>query len=570
MDLDNVRQKVGLDIVEWHQIKEIDPEALSIIKQGSRLAIPPGWRALSERFPCQAVRGYAEASWIVAGDNSIGADFAYQYLLALEAIPVPGTDRYEVTTLVDDIVRGNQDSKEQVICLSYTFTAQFEPGHNRWDISWSAVGQHMRFLPRFAAFVEDLIAYRFGEWERYQPLTETQVLGRDPDSLHPPSSTIKQLLERINAPLNHNDEQDDSKTGEVMDGRKEAQGGRYQITNLPIDSMHEQGSSSKDHKIIPGQGKGAPIIVGQFAEPSTKVPGRKDQDLLSKTHKGKGRTTSASMAIPAAATTTTTSSSSSNQSYKRQNLTLQGEQSEHKHPQAPRNLGISPIDHGPQSERILNKKTAPRDYIAIHLRRGDISIKCRTQAIKDCIVPVSEYRKHVDKIIADNIPPGSKEPLPNVVLVSDTDDEAEKQEIDSYGWYRLDYREDENLRDSWAVLGAFGPAFIDSAVLTGRSARWVIGSRRSTMSWLAAMRLSSWHNRTIIYPALPPELVKQQQDELEEQKKLESGKRALEDFAWNSHAWLDETEANDNLDGIVVLDRQEQTYFDHIYPLLDG
>ncbi|KAG0268767.1 hypothetical protein DFQ27_005847 [Actinomortierella ambigua] len=493
MDLDYAQEQVGLEMVEWHQIKHLDPQSVELVDRGSRLAIPDGWRALAERFPCQVVRGYGQDYWINPKDEAVGANFAYRYLLSLEAIPVPGTDRYEVTDLVDDIVQGNQPSNETVICLSFTLTAQFARGRNRWDISWNLAGRHLRFLPRFAAYVEDLIAFRFAEWERYRPLNETQVLGKDPALLDSPSETLKDFLE-----------------------------------------------------------------------------------------------------------------------------STEEEQRQHQHPQAPRDLGTSPLDHGPDSTRILDEKAAPRDYIAIHLRRGDIDAKCAKQAVSDCIIPLSEYKKHVDKIIADHAAAAAAAAAastsnddtstgtgtnttasflpPDVVLLSDTSDEAEKQEVDRYGWYRLDYTTDTNLVEAWEVLGPFAPAFIDSAVLAGRSARWVIGSRRSTMSWLAAMRLASWHNRTIIYPALPPDLAKLQQQQQQKQKQKQkqeqqkgagasaekTGKRAdpvalaaeateteMKVGAWNRKwgtDWMDDDDGgDDDEDEIVVLDRQEKAYFDHFY-----
>ncbi|KAF9359511.1 hypothetical protein BGX26_012144 [Mortierella sp. AD094] len=275
MDQEHMSVHSGIQLVEWHNIKHIDEASRQIIDAGEQ--------------------------------DSIGADFAYQFMLDLEPVPVPGFTLEEPVTYVGDILDRNQNSTEPVICFTFTFTAQFERGRNRWDVGWDKAGQYIRFLPRFASYVEDVIAFRFG------------------------------LLER------------------------------------------------------------------------------------------------------------------------------------HIHPHPPLDLGTSILDKGSNSETFLSRKPPHKDYIAIHLRRGDIETK---------------YTESLD-----------------VVLVSDTQSEEEKQEIDSYGWYRLDHAVDINLLDASKVLGPFSPALIDSAVLTGRGARWVIGSRRSTMSWLAAMRMYSWYNVTIIYPA---------------------------------------------------------------------
>jgi hypothetical protein len=273
----------------------------------------------------------------VGEEDSIGADFAYQYLLDLVPISVPGFSPTDNAAYVQDILDANQNSTENVICFTFTFTAQFQRNKNRWDIGWEEAGKYLRFLPRFASYVEDLIAFRFG------------------------------LL--------------------------------------------------KDAHII--------------------------------------------------------------------------------HPHPPLDLGNSILDKGDSSESFLSRKPDFPEYIAIHLRRGDIEAKCTNQPKSDCIIPLSEYKGHVDAILATI--PKDKTP-PNVVLVSDTQSAEEKATIDSYGWYRLDHSVDENLVDASKVLGPFSPALIDSAVLTGRGARWVIGSRRSTMSWLAAMRIATWNNLTIVYP----------------------------------------------------------------------
>ncbi|KAF9962958.1 hypothetical protein BGZ70_007754 [Mortierella alpina] len=349
MDLEHMALHAGVQLVEWHAIKPIDTALRRIIKTGSRRSVPKAWRALAESLPCQIIRSYGH-DYFVGEEDSIGADFAYQYLLNLKPVPVPGY------SIADNVA----------------YVAQFERGRNRWDVGWTEAGQYLRFLPRFASYVEDLISYRFG------------------------------LLE------------------------------------------------------------------------------------------------------------------------------------DHIHPRPPVDLGTSILDKGYMAETFLSRKPPLKEYIAIHLRRGDIAIKCLNQTSMDCIVPLTEYKAHVDAILA-SLPEDSEKP--HVVLVSDTQSEQEKSEIDSYGWYRLDHAKDANLLEAAKVLGPFSPALIDSAVLTGRGARWVVGSRKSTMSWLAAMRASSWFNRTIIYPRQPqPHHVSKR-----------TAAKDLED------------------DSIATWDRDEHQYFDLMY-----
>ncbi|KAI8601290.1 hypothetical protein EDD21DRAFT_110992 [Dissophora ornata] len=415
MDLEHMSIHSGVQLVEWYTIKYVDPASRQMIETGSRTNLPKLWKDQAERLPCQVIRNYGH-DYFVGEEDSIGADFAYQFLLDLELVPVPGFALGEPVDFVGDIVDHNQNSTDHIICLTFTFTPQFQRGHNGRGPGWKEAGQYVRFLPRFASYVEDLIAFRFGELES------------------------------------------------------------------------------------------------------------------------------------------------------------------HIHPRPPVDLGTSILDKGPLAETFLSRKPPYKDYIAIHLRRGDIETKCKgmNSTASDCITPLSEYKQHVDGIVA-SLPEHTERP--NVVLVSDTDSEAEKREIDSYGWYRLDHAVDPNLLEASKVLGPFSPALIDSAVLTGRSARWVIGSRRSTMSWLAAMRISTWNNRTIIYPSPrmeeSPDLQQNKApapsaadrepalgdaDEQRRAKKYnrprviapQAGKRLMTD--------VDEESG----DGIVTWDRHERQFFDRL------
>ncbi|KAF9917300.1 hypothetical protein BX616_001426 [Lobosporangium transversale] len=395
MDLEHMAVHAGVDYVEWHTIKFIDHASHAIIETGSRRNKPKAWKARAEPFPCQVIRNYGQ-DYFLGEEDSIGADFAYQFLLDLKPIPVPGYSLQddEPVTYVGDIVERNQNSTDPVICLTFTFTAQFAPGKNRWDISWEEVGKHIHFLPQFASLVEDLVAFRFG---------------------------------------------------------------------------------------------------------------------LLKSH------------VP--------------------------------HPSSPTNIGTSILNIDERAETPFSSKLPYKDYIAIHLRRGDIGVKCVNQTISDCVVPLSEYKEHVDLILDGLLKDGvSKQKLPNVVLVSDTQSEVEKAEIDGYGWYRLDHTNDPNLLKASEVLGPFSPALIDSAVLTGRGARWVIGSRRSTMSWLAAMRLSSWYNTTIIYP-------KQSKQQTAQAATMES----MVILSFKQKARQQRWQTNDSAYGsIVTWDEDEWLYFEQV------
>ncbi|KAF9353128.1 hypothetical protein BGX34_011791 [Mortierella sp. NVP85] len=410
MDLEYMSLHAGVRVVEWHTIKHIDPVSQRIIDTGSRTRIPRAWKQLAEQLPCQVVRNYGH-DYFVGQEDSVGADFAYQFLLDLKPTTVPGFTFNDTVSYVGDIVKHNQDSADPVVCLTFTFTAQFAPDRNRWDIAWEDVGQHIRFLPRLASYVEDLIADRFGRL-------------KDPTRLHP-----------------------------------------------PVD------------------------------------------------------------------------------------------------------LGISMLDKGTEAKRFLAPKPWHRDYIAIHLRRGDIGVKCANQTQNNCVIPLPEYKAHVEAILA-SLPKHARRSPPNVVLVSDTRSAEEKAVIDSYGWYRLDHDVDPHLLSAARVLGPFSPALIDSAVLSGQNARWVIGSRRSTMSWLAAMRISSWYNRTIIYP-LPT--AQQMADDQQGHSRISRRKRSEEVLRkrtralYRLHEGSEQVQGdnnndndNDDDDDIVTWDRQQGWHLDRL------
>ncbi|KAI7820784.1 hypothetical protein BC939DRAFT_518930 [Gamsiella multidivaricata] len=250
----------------------------------------------------------------------------------------------------------------------------------------------------------------------------------------------------------------------------------------------------------------------------------------------------------------------------------------HIHPHPPLSLGNSILDKGAMAETFLSRKSPLKDYITIHLRRGDIVVKCANQTVSDCITPLSEYKKQVDDILTGLSKDAAQ---PNVVLVSDTESEDEKKEIDGYGWYRLDHAVDPNLLSVSKELGPFSPAFIDSAVLVGRDTRWVIGSRKSTMFWLAAMRIFSWYNLTIIYPQMTRQEMAEYQASLDRHEQSPSSLTGLSTVARRrastrtTRTGLRETPSenatartrpdlddDDNDDNIITWDKHEQHFFD--------
>ena len=130
-------------------------------------------------------------------------------------------------------------------------------------------------------------------------------------------------------------------------------------------------------------------------------------------------------------------------------------------------------------------------YIAMHLRRGDIWMKCRTKSeeqMMDCIPPLGHYAEAVDQ--ARNTE-GKRLP---VLVTTDSESEEDFMTIARLGWKRLNHE----LYTTEQELGIFGPAMVDAAILA--EADYMVGTRVSTMTRIAAQRQITWHGHEPLYP----------------------------------------------------------------------
>ncbi|CAO3571591.1 unnamed protein product [Mortierella alpina] len=137
-------------------------------------------------------------------------------------------------------------------------------------------------------------------------------------------------------------------------------------------------------------------------------------------------------------------------------------------------------------------------YIAIHIRRGDIWQKCRSQpeeAMLACIIPLGRYAESVDKARKQA---GAMLP---VIVTTDSKSEEDHHTISRMGWRRLNHE----VYTTEEELGIFGPAMVDAAILA--NAEVMIGTFVSSMSRVAARRQKSWHQREAIYPRTTPSWV---------------------------------------------------------------
>lgn len=130
-------------------------------------------------------------------------------------------------------------------------------------------------------------------------------------------------------------------------------------------------------------------------------------------------------------------------------------------------------------------------YIAMHLRRGDIWMKCRTKTAEqmmDCIPPLGHYAEMVEQ--ARNT---ESKRLP-VLVTTDSESEEDFSTMARLGWKRLNH----DLYTTEQELGIFGPAMVDAAILA--QADYMIGTQVSTMTRIAARRQLTWHGHEPLYP----------------------------------------------------------------------
>ncbi|KAG0320287.1 hypothetical protein BGZ99_004631 [Dissophora globulifera] len=131
------------------------------------------------------------------------------------------------------------------------------------------------------------------------------------------------------------------------------------------------------------------------------------------------------------------------------------------------------------------------EFIAIHLRRGDIWFKCRSKPeveMTSCLTPLGYYSEAVEKafkLLGKRVP---------VIVTTDSNSEQDHITIARLGWRRLIHE----LYTTEQELGVFGPALVDAAILA--NAKVMIGSYTSSMSRIAASRQKSWHQRDVLYP----------------------------------------------------------------------
>ncbi|KAG0025383.1 hypothetical protein BGZ82_010054 [Podila clonocystis] len=131
-------------------------------------------------------------------------------------------------------------------------------------------------------------------------------------------------------------------------------------------------------------------------------------------------------------------------------------------------------------------------YIAIHLRRGDIWQKCQAtdaDAMMRCVTPLGHYAEAVEA--ARGLAQDQRLP---VIVTTDSQSSEDHQTIARLGWRRLNHE----LYITEQELGIFGAALVDAAILA--NADYFIGTRKSTMTKVAAQRQMSWHQRETLYP----------------------------------------------------------------------
>ncbi|KAG0284474.1 hypothetical protein BGZ96_011145 [Linnemannia gamsii] len=142
-------------------------------------------------------------------------------------------------------------------------------------------------------------------------------------------------------------------------------------------------------------------------------------------------------------------------------------------------------------------------YIAIHMRRGDIWKKCSSVNRAVCIIPFDLYEEAVSRAreqFALLSSSSASQHLP-VIVTTDSESEEDFAKIKELGWHRLDHSK-YGTTERW---GFFGPAVIDAVILAHSDV--FVGSAKSTMTKVAALRQSAWWDRMSLYPNTEVETV---------------------------------------------------------------
>ncbi|KAF8944054.1 hypothetical protein BGZ47_004717 [Haplosporangium gracile] len=164
-------------------------------------------------------------------------------------------------------------------------------------------------------------------------------------------------------------------------------------------------------------------------------------------------------------------------------------------------------EYTPSSPQELAETASvlPRNpYIAIHMRRGDIWKKCSSVNRAVCIIPFELYEEAVSRARQSALASGLISPHQNLPVLVTTDSESEEDfaKIEKLGWHRLDHSK-YGTTERW---GFFGPAVIDAVVLAYSEV--FVGSAKSTMTKVAALRQQAWWGRTALYPYTEEETVR--------------------------------------------------------------
>ncbi|KAI1299947.1 hypothetical protein EDD11_006349 [Mortierella claussenii] len=171
-------------------------------------------------------------------------------------------------------------------------------------------------------------------------------------------------------------------------------------------------------------------------------------------------------------------------------------------PAIPKNNNTDATDSGEVANPATANITAPTTripHIAVHLRRGDIWLKCKPQNRDACLLPLSRYVDAVAQARTIAAQRGLHSRLP-VVVTTDTASEDDIRQIQELGWHRIEH-EQYGTADLW---GSFGAAMVDAAILA--HADEFVGSAQSTMSRVAAMRQRAWYKREALYPTMSQKL----------------------------------------------------------------
>ncbi|KAF7371260.1 hypothetical protein MSAN_00761800 [Mycena sanguinolenta] len=129
----------------------------------------------------------------------------------------------------------------------------------------------------------------------------------------------------------------------------------------------------------------------------------------------------------------------------------------------------------------------PPRYITIHVRHNDFAGWCH-RPVDECFAPLSAYARRVDEVKAELLQTKNLT-VSRVIMTSDEKNSTWWDEVEAYGWHRVDHS------TTVATYGGWYPLLIDAAIQSGGMG--IVGTDLSTVSMIAGHRVKAWRDGAV-------------------------------------------------------------------------